>query len=134
MLCKQPAGAARRMPMIFQSGCSRSKRNEATSKHEGSSSFLKKRTKKLLLSSVRGGRSDRVNQHTKSFLVLFFKKELLPAWPSPGIAGRLVDLPYLLQHGLRIDSHRHRLGFIVRMAALIRIVPPDLLKQVDDLG
>jgi hypothetical protein len=53
------------------------KRNEATSKHKGSSSFLKKRTKKLLLSSVRGGRSDRVDQHSKSFLVLFFKKELL---------------------------------------------------------
>jgi hypothetical protein len=56
-------------------------RNETTSKHEGSSSFLKKRTKKLLLSSVRGGLADPVNQHSKSFLVFCFKKELLPFWP-----------------------------------------------------
>jgi len=28
-----------------------------------------------------------VNQHSKSFLVLFFKKELLPLYPLPGIAG-----------------------------------------------
>jgi hypothetical protein len=47
---------------------------------KASSSFLKKRTKKLLLSSVRGGRADRVNQYSKSFLVLFFKKELLALW------------------------------------------------------
>jgi hypothetical protein len=36
-----------------------------------SSSFLKKRTKKLLFAS------GRLNQQNKSFLVLFFKKELL---------------------------------------------------------
>jgi hypothetical protein len=47
-------------------------------KHEGSSSFLKKRTKKLLLLGMRTDRTGRVNQHSKSFLVLFFKKELLP--------------------------------------------------------
>jgi photosystem II stability/assembly factor-like uncharacterized protein len=47
-----------------------------------SSSFLKKRTKKLLPASVRAGRNRHVNQTIKSFLVLFFKKELLPcfAW------------------------------------------------------
>ena len=45
---------------------------------QGSSSFLKKRTKKLLLSLVRADRACRVNQQDKSFLVLFFKKELLP--------------------------------------------------------
>jgi hypothetical protein len=54
---------------------------------EGSSSFLKKRTKKLLLSSIRGGRAHRVNQHSKNLLLLFFKKELLSLWPLPGIAG-----------------------------------------------
>jgi hypothetical protein len=46
---------------------------------EGSSSFLKKRTKKLLLDLVRTVRVARVNQRNKSFLVLFFKKELLPS-------------------------------------------------------
>jgi len=50
-------------------------------KHEGSSSFLKKRTKKLLLASVRIELAGRVHQHSKSFLVLFFKKELLSCWP-----------------------------------------------------
>jgi hypothetical protein len=59
----------------------------SATKRKGSSSFLNKRTKKLLLSSIRGGRADRVNQHSKSFLVLFFKKELLPLLPLPGIAG-----------------------------------------------
>jgi hypothetical protein len=47
---------------------------------EGSSSFLKKRTKKLLFDSVRTDRIARVNQQNKSFLVLFFKKELLPSF------------------------------------------------------
>jgi hypothetical protein len=42
-----------------------------------SSSFLKKRTKNLLLASVRTSRIGRVNQTTKSLLVLFFRKELL---------------------------------------------------------
>jgi len=55
------------------------KRNEAkASMQEGSSSFLKKRTKKLLLSSVRRGRAHRVTIIVK-VLVLFFKKELLPS-------------------------------------------------------
>jgi len=55
------------------------KRNEAkASMQEGSSSFLKKRTKKLLLSSVRCGRAHRVTIIVK-VLVLFFKKELLPS-------------------------------------------------------
>jgi hypothetical protein len=43
---------------------------------EGSSSFLKKRTKKLLLMGVRGPFPRTPTD--KSFLVLFFKKELLP--------------------------------------------------------
>jgi hypothetical protein len=46
---------------------------------QGSSSFLKKRTKKLLSIGVRN--STRVGPRalmSKSFLVLFFKKELLP--------------------------------------------------------
>jgi hypothetical protein len=55
------------------------KRNEAkASMQEGSSSFLKKRTKKLLLSSVRRGRAHRVTIIVK-VLVLFFKKVLLPS-------------------------------------------------------
>jgi hypothetical protein len=46
---------------------------------EGSSSFLKKRTKKILLCYVmRPARSARIPKN-KSFLVLFFKKELLSA-------------------------------------------------------
>jgi hypothetical protein len=49
---------------------------------EGSSSFLKKRTKKLLSvsGSMRGQRlSSVVAPRDKGFLVLFFKKELLPS-------------------------------------------------------
>jgi len=46
-------------------------------KRQGSSSFLKKRTKKLLLSSSRTDLAGRVKQTSKSFLVPFFKKELL---------------------------------------------------------
>jgi len=44
---------------------------------EGSSSFLKKRTKKLLFVGVR---ASRIRRYNKSFLVLFFKKELLPSF------------------------------------------------------
>jgi len=47
---------------------------------EGSISFLKKRNKNLLLLGIRTDRSGRVNQQNKSFLVLFFKKELLPSF------------------------------------------------------
>jgi hypothetical protein len=46
------------------------------SKTRASSSFLKKRTKKLLLIGVSGRRPR--TPIFKSFLVLFFKKELLP--------------------------------------------------------
>jgi hypothetical protein len=49
-------------------------------KCKASSSFLKKSTKKLLFASRRAGRIGRVNQCSKSFLVLFFKKELLPCF------------------------------------------------------
>jgi hypothetical protein len=45
-------------------------------KRKGSSSFLKKRTKKLLFLGVRTDRIGRLNQQSKSFLVLFFKKQL----------------------------------------------------------
>jgi hypothetical protein len=45
-----------------------------------SSSFLKKRTKKLLLASVSVDRFSRINQESKSFLFLFFKKEILPCF------------------------------------------------------
>jgi hypothetical protein len=41
--------------------------------------FFEKRTKKLSPVSVRAGRNGRANQSSKSFLVLFFKKELLPS-------------------------------------------------------
>jgi len=52
-----------------------------------SSSFLKKRTKKLLLCWLtRPARSVRIPKR-KSFLVLFFKKELLPSRPL-SFAGR----------------------------------------------
>jgi hypothetical protein len=44
---------------------------------KASSSFLKKRTKKLLLFGMRTDRPGTSNQQSKSFLVLFFKKELL---------------------------------------------------------
>jgi hypothetical protein len=46
---------------------------------EESSSFLKKRTKKLLLVAVRVNRAGRLTKQNKSFLFLFFKKELLPS-------------------------------------------------------
>jgi len=44
----------------------------------GRCSFLKKRTKKRLLLGMRTDRAGRVKQTNESFLVLFFKKELLP--------------------------------------------------------
>jgi hypothetical protein len=44
-------------------------------------SFLKKRSKKLLSIWLRPYRRSR-SQVRKSFLVLFFKKELLPSFPS----------------------------------------------------
>jgi hypothetical protein len=50
---------------------------------EASTSFLKKRSKKLLLLRLRGrSRTDEwvTILRTKSFLVLFFKKELLPSF------------------------------------------------------
>jgi len=49
-------------------------------KVQESSSFFKKSTKKLLFTSVRTDRVCRVNQTSKSFLVLFFKKELLSSF------------------------------------------------------
>jgi hypothetical protein len=49
---------------------------------------LKKRNKKLLLASVRAGRNDRVNQTSKSFLFLFFKKEILPCLPGVSVSMR----------------------------------------------
>jgi hypothetical protein len=51
-------------------------------KRQGSSSFLKKRTKKLLFASLpisRISRISRISQQSKSFLFLFFKKEILPS-------------------------------------------------------
>jgi len=48
---------------------------------EGSSSFLKKRTKKLLLLGIRTDHTRRVNQQNKSLLLLFFRKEDLPFCP-----------------------------------------------------
>jgi hypothetical protein len=44
---------------------------------------LKKRTKKPFLSAARTDLACRVNQKSKSFLVLFFKKELLSCLPLP---------------------------------------------------
>jgi hypothetical protein len=57
------------------------------------SSFLKKRSKKLLLLKQDVGVNPRAacgpRQRNKSFLVLFFKKELLPCLPSPDYPGTL---------------------------------------------
>ncbi len=58
-------------------------------KCEGCSSFLKKSTKKLLFSSVRTGRIRRANQWSKSFLVLFFKKELLSCCADVSVSTRV---------------------------------------------
>ena len=57
---------------------------------QGSSSFLKKRTKKLLLAAVRGDLACRAHQQSKGFLVLFFKKELLSCWPLLEIGDSFV--------------------------------------------
>jgi hypothetical protein len=59
------------MPRHLFARSDAAKRNEAKSKREGSSYFLKKRTKKLLLASIRCGRAHRVS---KSFLGSFFQK------------------------------------------------------------
>jgi hypothetical protein len=46
---------------------------------EGRSSFLKKRSKKLLLAGIRGPSPNGLRMpRSKNFLVLFFKKEQLP--------------------------------------------------------
>jgi hypothetical protein len=49
---------------------------------------LKKRTKKLLFCSVSTGRIRRANQWSKSFLVLFFKKELLSCCADVSVSTR----------------------------------------------
>jgi hypothetical protein len=59
-------------------------------KRQESSSFLKKRTKKLLLALLRAGVIWRVNQRRKSFLFLFFKKEILSCFAN-GLARVLPD-------------------------------------------
>jgi hypothetical protein len=46
---------------------------------EESRSFLKKRTKKLLLDWLTRGTRSVLTETNKRFLVLFFKKELLPS-------------------------------------------------------
>jgi hypothetical protein len=52
---------------------------EVQGRKEGSSSFLKKRTKKLLFVWHAFRRHSTQLLGIKSFLVLFFKKELLPS-------------------------------------------------------
>jgi hypothetical protein len=47
---------------------------------------LKKRTKKLLLASMRADRIGRINQESKSFLFLFFKKEILPCFAGVSLS------------------------------------------------
>jgi hypothetical protein len=54
--------------------CSTSK----ASNREGSSSFLKKRTKKHLLSEARIDLACRISQQSKSLFCSSFQKELLP--------------------------------------------------------
>jgi hypothetical protein len=58
-------------------------RGPAQREAKGSSSFLKKRTKKLLF-VARGSRVNQVPRmspkKSKSFLFLFFKKEILPSF------------------------------------------------------
>jgi hypothetical protein len=58
---------------LYQSSLNFTHGNKA--KQQGSSSFLKKRTKKLLFDSLP------IRQQSKSFLFLFFKKEMLPYLP-----------------------------------------------------
>jgi NodT family efflux transporter outer membrane factor (OMF) lipoprotein len=62
---------------------------------QGSSSFLKKRTKKLLLPAGHKPRSGDANKKSKSFLVLFFKKELL-----------LLTVPYVSACAVGPDFHK----------------------------
>jgi hypothetical protein len=63
------------IPRLVLAQSDAAKRNEAkASMQEGSSSFLKKRTKKLLLSSVRCGRAHRVTNIVKVFWFFFSKK------------------------------------------------------------
>jgi hypothetical protein len=49
---------------------------------QGNISFLKERNKKLLLSCRPGRYEQHIRKTNKSFLVLFFKEELL-SWPLP---------------------------------------------------
>jgi hypothetical protein len=57
---------------------------------------LKERTKELLFVSVRAERDWRVNQASKSLLVLFFRKELLPCFtPPPSTPAAIHHAPNL---------------------------------------
>jgi hypothetical protein len=65
---------------------------EIDTQKQGSISFLKKRNKKLLIilslaALKKEGSELRLRTRNKSFLVLFFKKELLP-WHLPFFGGR----------------------------------------------
>jgi hypothetical protein len=61
-----------------------SQANKGGAAKEGRISFLKKRNKKLLVFLVDAAARTRVS---KSFLVLFFKKELLSFTPPPQSPG-----------------------------------------------
>jgi hypothetical protein len=57
-------------------------------KREESSSVLKKRTKKLLILQGKAACIGRADQKNKSFLFLFFKKEILPCFAGASVSAR----------------------------------------------
>ena len=71
---------------------------------EGSSSFLKKRTKKLLFIAAR---ACRVHLRNKSFLFLFFKKEILPCF-ALSVFPR-IDVTGAVLSGARISLRKRTL-------------------------
>jgi hypothetical protein len=71
-------------PALGEGRCASSAKEKTKTVGQGSISFLKKRNKKLLLArptSRVAGSLRRAWSRSKSFLVLFFKKEPLP-WSS----------------------------------------------------
>jgi hypothetical protein len=49
--------------------------------------FFEKKNQKTFALGMRPERVRRANQQSKSFLVLFFKKELLPCWLPDSLIG-----------------------------------------------
>jgi cyclopropane-fatty-acyl-phospholipid synthase len=88
---------------------------------------LKKRTKKLLLFCAPDGRSrlpPDAGRAGKSFLVLFFKKELLPCYPFPktGVFMKFASLATAAAENMNLPDALLRAGIAARVADSARVL------------